>query len=188
MLDWQLLPTIDTERLSLRSISHNDLDDIYEIFADPEVMRYWSSPPLPDKEAAGKLITEIHELFLRHTMLKWGVTLPSENKLIGTVTLYQPDFTHHRVELGYALGKSHWGRGYMGEALHAVLNYAFSELEMHRIEADVDPRNASSVKTLERLGFECEGYLRERWQAAGEIQDALFFGLLRSDWQGSATG
>ena len=51
------------------------------------------------------------------------------------------------------------------------------------IEADVDPRNSASIRTVERLGFEREGYLRERWQVNGEIQDALFFGLLRPDWE-----
>ena len=183
-MDWQHLPTIHTDRLSLRAISNSDLDDIYEIFSDPEVMRYWSTPPLPHKQAASDLITEIHESFQRRISLKWGITLPSENVLIGTATLFQPDFTNHRVELGYALGRKYWGRGYMCEALNAVLNYAFAELEMHRIEADVDPRNASSVRMLERLGFQREGYLRERWQVNGEIQDALFYGLLRPDWKG----
>ena len=60
--------------------------------------------------------------------------------------------------------------------------YAFEVLDLHRIEADVDPRNAASIRTLERLGFQREGYLRERWQVNGEIQDALFYGLLRPDW------
>ena len=50
-------------------------------------------------------------------------------------------------------------------------------------EADVDPRNAASIRTLERLGFQREGYLRERWQVNGEIQDALFYALLRPDWE-----
>ena len=71
----------------------------------------------------------------------------------------------------------------MQETLKAVLNYAFDVLNLHRIEADVDPRNDASVRTLERLGFQREGYLRERWQVNGEIQDAFFYGLLRPDWE-----
>lgn len=186
-MNWQRLPTITTDRLSLRAISHNDLDAIYEIFSNPEVMRYWSTPPLPHKQAASDLITEILESFERRQSLKWGITLPSANVIVGTATLFQPDFGNHRVELGYALGRKYWGQGYMGEALEAVLDYAFFELEMHRIEADVDPRNTSSVRMLERLGFQREGYLRERWQVNGEIQDALFYGLLRPDWKGLQT-
>jgi len=181
-MDWTKLPTITTSRLILREISAQDVDDFYEIYSNPEVMRYWSTPPLPDKAAASKQIVEIQDGFRRRQFLKWGITLRADDKLIGSVTLFHPDFTHRRVELGYALGRLYWRQGYMQETLRAVLGYAFDTLNFHRIEADVDPRNDSSVRTLERLGFQREGYLRERWQVNGEIQDAFFYGLLRPDW------
>jgi RimJ/RimL family protein N-acetyltransferase len=183
LMDWKRLPTINTSRLCLRWISVDDVDAFYAIYSDPEVMRYWSTPPLADRAAASKLVSEIHDGFKRRELLKWGIALRSDDTLIGSVTLFRPDFTHRRVELGYALGRAYWGNGYMHEALKAVLTYAFDVLEFHRIEADVDPRNAASIRTLERLGFQREGYLRERWQVNGEIQDAVFYGLLRSDWE-----
>ncbi len=182
-MDWSNLPTINTDRLSLRWITADDVDDFYAIYSNPEVMRYWSTPPLPDKSAASKLISEIRRGFERHQMLKWGIALRADDKLIGSVTLFHLEFEHRRAEIGYALGRDYWGQGYMGETLTAVLNYAFDVLEFHRIEADVDPRNAASVRTLERLGFQREGYLRERWQVSGEIQDAYFYGLLRPEWE-----
>jgi ribosomal-protein-alanine N-acetyltransferase len=64
-----------------------------------------------------------------------------------------------------------------------LLAFAFEELGLHRIEADVDPRNTASLQSVERLGFQREGYLRERWQVNGEIQDTVFFGLLRGEWE-----
>ncbi|HEY3038003.1 MAG TPA: GNAT family protein [Pyrinomonadaceae bacterium] len=182
-MDWERLPTINTSRLSLRSISAEDVDDFYTIYSNLEVMRYWSTPPLANKDAASKLINEIRDGFARRELLKWGIALLTDDTLIGTVTLFHPDFTHRRAEIGYALGRAHWRQGYMRETLRAVLDYAFSVLDLHRIEADVDPRNTASVRTLERLGFQREGYLRERWQVNGEIQDALFYGLLRPDWE-----
>ena len=182
-MDWERLPTIQTDRLLLRWISAEDVDDFYAIYSNPEVMRYWSTPPLPDRNAASTLVREIHEGFKRRELLKWGIALRTDDKLIGSVTLFKPDFTHRRVEIGYALGRPHWGNGYMHETLNTLLTYAFDVLDFHRIEADVDPRNAASIRTLERLGFQREGYLRERWQVNGEIQDALFYGLLQSDWE-----
>jgi RimJ/RimL family protein N-acetyltransferase len=182
-MDWHHLPTINTNRLSLRAISPADVDDFYAVYSNPEVMRYWSTPPLADRAAASKLIDEIHEGFERHELLKWGIALRISDNLIGSVTLFHPNFTHRRAEIGYALGRAFWGVGYMQETLTAVLNYAFAELNFHRIEADVDPRNIASVRTLERLGFQREGYLRERWQVNGEIQDAFFYGLLRPEWE-----
>lgn len=186
-MDWERLPTINTPRLSLRWISEDDVDAFYAIYSNPEVMRYWSTPPVPNRDAASKLISEIHEGFKRRELLKWGIALRTDNTLIGSVTLFHPEFTHRRAEIGYALGRTHWGNGYMQETLKAVLVYAFEVLGFHRIEADVDPRNAASIRTLERLGFQREGYLRERWQVNGEIQDAFFYGLLRPDWDAANT-
>ena len=186
-MDWESLPLLNTSRLSLRAISAADVDDFYAVYSNPDVMRYWSTPPLANRDAASKLISEILEGIERHDMLKWGIALNSNNKLIGSVTLFHLDFTHHRAEIGYAQGRAYWGQGYMQETLTAVINYAFEVLNLHRIEADVDPRNDASVRTLERLGFQREGYLRERWQVSGEIQDAFFYGLLRPDWESRDT-
>ena len=182
-MDWEHLPTIETSRLTLRSITAEDVDNFFTIYSNPEVMRYWSTPPLPNRDAAAAEVAEIQRLFERREMLKWGIAVRAGNNLIGSVTLFHPDFTHRRVELGYALGRDFWGNGYMKETLIAVLTFAFSVLNMHRIEADVDPRNAASVRALERMGFQREGYLRERWHVNGEIQDAYFYGLLKPDWE-----
>jgi len=182
-MDWTRLPTIDTARLALRSITAEDVDDFFTIYSNPEVMRYWSTPPLPNRDAARHQIASIQKGFERREMLKWGIALRADNRLIGSVTLFHPDFTHRRVELGYALGRDYWGQGYIQETLVAVLDFAFNALNMHRIEADVDPRNDASIKALERMGFQREGYLRERWQVNGEIQDAYFYGLLKPDWK-----
>lgn len=180
---WERLPTIEAGRVILRWISEEDVDALYAIFSNPEVMRYWSTTPLLDKDAATALLTDIHDSFNRRTLMKWGVARRDNDELIGTATLFNLDLTHRRAEVGYALGRAYWGKGYIQEALQALLAYAFGELGLHRIEADVDPRNAASIRTLERLGFQREGYLRERWQVGGEIQDGLFYGLLRPDWE-----
>ena len=180
---WQSFPTITTARLTLRWLAHDDVDALFRIFADPEVMRYWSTPPLPDREAAVELLNEIHEHFKGQVMLKWGVAQQADNRVIGTTTLYNIDFANRRAEIGYALSREHWGQGYMHEALQGLLTYCFETLDLRRLEADVDPRNKPSIQTLERLGFRREGYLRERWEVGGEIQDALFYGLLRPEWK-----
>jgi [ribosomal protein S5]-alanine N-acetyltransferase len=182
-MDWTRLPTIDADRISLRWISRDDVDALYRIFSNEEVMRYWSTPPLTDRDAAVDLLQDIHDGFGRQSMLKWGIALRADNALIGTTTLYNLDFGNRRAEMGYALARDHWRRGYMREALQALLTYAFEVLDLRRIEADVDPRNTASIQTLERLGFQREGFLRERWEVNGEIQDALFYGLIRREWK-----
>jgi len=183
MMDWKNLPTINTDRVCLRWMSEADIDALYTIFSNVEVMRYWSSPPISERDAAVLILKGVHDGFHNQTQLKWGVAKRTDDALIGTVTLYNLSFDNRRAEMGYALGRAHWGNGYMHEALQGMLDYAFGVLDLHRIEADVDPRNGASIRTLERLGFRREGYLRERWQVDGEIQDALFYGLLRPEWK-----
>ncbi len=68
----------------------------------------------------------------------------------------------------------------MAEALPVSIDFAFNALDRHRLEADVDPRNLRSIRSLEKLGFEREGLLKERYFVAGEIQDAVLYGLLRT--------
>jgi RimJ/RimL family protein N-acetyltransferase len=176
------LPVVTTPRIILRWISEDDIDGLYEVFSHPEVMRYWSTAPLPNREAAATMQREIAEGNENGTMLKWGLTLRESNLVIGTTTLFNLNLDNGRAELGYAMGRHHWGKGYMNEALQALVSHAFDVMNLRRLEADVDPRNAASIRTLERLGFQREGFLRERWHVNGEIQDAFFYGLLRREW------
>lgn len=178
----ETLPIINTPRVVLRWISEDDIDSLYEIFSDPQVMRYWSSPPLANREAAADLQREIVDGNESEKMFKWGIALRDSNTVIGTTTLFNLNLDNDRAELGYAMAHAHWGKGYMNEALTALVSHAFEVMELRRLEADVDPRNDASIRTLERLGFQREGLLRERWHVNGEIQDALFYGLLRHEW------
>lgn len=70
---------------------------------------------------------------------------------------------HYRAEIGYALQPAHHGKGLMQEALTAVLDYGFHTLQLHSVEANVNPANAASIKILERNGFVQEGYFREAY-------------------------
>ena len=167
----------------MRWASEDDVDAIYEVFSDARVMRYWSSGPLANREAAAAMQREIAQQNLSNTQMKWGLALRDTNKLIGTVTLFNLSISNGRAEIGYAMGSAHWGKGYMNEALKALIVHAFDVINFRRLEADVDPRNTPLIRTLERLGFRREGFLRERWHVGGELQDAFFYGLLKREWQ-----
>jgi len=181
-MDAKTIPIITTPRLVLRWVSEDDVDTLYEIFSVPEVLRYMDRGPLPNREAAVALQREIAEGNESGRMFKWGIALRDSNTIIGTTTLFNLNLDNGRAELGYAMGHAYWGKGYMNEALKALVSHAFEVMSLRRLEADVDPRNAASIRTLERLGFQREGFLRERWHVNGEIQDALFYGLLRREW------
>lgn len=181
-MDKDSLPVIVTPRVVLRWVSEDDVDGLYQVFSDPRVMRYWSTAPLPHREAAAELQRDIAAGNQNGTMFKWGLALRDSNIIIGTTTLFNLNLDNGRAELGYAMGSAHWGKGYMNEALQALVSHAFDVMQLRRLEADVDPRNSASIRTLEKLGFQREGFLRERWHVNGEIQDAVFYGLLRREW------
>jgi RimJ/RimL family protein N-acetyltransferase len=176
------LPTITTARLRLRWLTSDDVPALLGVFGDPEVCRYWSRPALRDRAAAAALHDEIVRSFAARSLFQWGIAERETDAVVGTCTLAALSAEHRRGEVGYALARDAWGRGYAAEALAAVLAFAFDTLALHRVEADVDPRNARSIRALERAGFEREGYLRERYHVGGELQDAVLYGLLRPHW------
>ena len=186
--DRQTLPTLEGERISLRWLTEADVPALFAIFGDPEVTRYWATPALRDEAAAAELLAEIHENVRIRKGFQWGIARRADGVVIGTCTLYQPDFANQRCEIGFALARDSWGRGYASEALRLALAHAFDVLGFRRIEADVDPRNDASLRVLEGLGFVREGYLRERYNVNGEIQDSVYLGLLRGDWTGAGAG
>jgi len=183
MIDGNELPTLAAPRVALRWLKESDAGALFGIFSNPTVMRYWSTLPMSDIAQARKLIADIHEGFRTRRLFQWGVVRLEDARVIGTCTLFAINESQGRAELGYALGHEYWGRGYMKEALTALVDFAFGKLGMRRLEADIDPRNAGSLHAVERLGFRREGVLRERWNVNGELQDSVVLGLLSHEWR-----
>jgi [ribosomal protein S5]-alanine N-acetyltransferase len=183
------LPTIVATRVLLRPLTDADVPELFRIFSNQEVTRYWGSPSLKSVDEAAGLLQTIHEGLRTRRLFQWGIGPTSGDELWGTCTLLHMDGVNRRSELGFALGREHWGRGTALEAVAAIIDWSFRTLGLHRLEADVDPRNERSLRLLERLGFRREGYLRERYHQDGETQDTVFLGLLAHEWvRPSTTG
>ena len=178
------LPTLSGSDLSLRWLTAADLPALMAIFANPEVVRYMATEPLDTREAAERYLLSIHEGFLSGGLYQWGIE--HNGAIVGTCTLAGIDRDNRTAEIGFALGREHWGRGLILRALPLVIEFAFNRLKLHRIGADADPRNSASIRVLEKLGFQREGLVRECYFHMGEIQDAALFGLLQPDWRASA--
>jgi ribosomal-protein-alanine N-acetyltransferase len=175
---------IKTSRLELRPLAQGDESRLFEIHSDPEFMRYWSSPPWTSLDQATALIQRDQAELAAGIQLRLGVRLAKEALLIGTCCLFKFHTQCRRAEVGYGIARASWRNGYMAEALSALIDFGFAELNLNRIEADIDPRNVASAKILEKLGFLREGYLRQRWIVDGEVSDSALYGLLAEDWNG----
>ena len=150
--------------------------------ADPVTLRYWSTPPWAEPTLADELIARDLKALAAGDYIRLGLERQRDGRLIGLCTLFAFYLPSRRCEIGYILHRDTWGQGYMHEALLALLDYGFGVLDLNRVEADIDPRNAGSERTLQRLGFVKEGHVRERWIVAGEVSDTGLYGLLRRDW------
>lgn len=173
---------LNTERLLLRPLCHDDAAAILRMRSKFSVMQYTSSPPWTDVAQAVAMIERDQAAMAKEDCLRLGLVRKSDQTFIGACILFHLDAACRRAEIGYELDDTYWGQGYMHEALTCLLNYGFHEMNLNRVEADIDPRNNNSARTLERLGFVKEGFLRERWIVDGIVSDTALYGLLRSDW------
>ena len=172
---------MQTERLQLRSFSRADTEAVLKIFSNEKALAYWVAEPISTLEEAEALLDRELSWADDSSCHNWAISLPGSDRLIGKITLFRIDEANRRAEIGYILDPDHWGKGYMHESLERVLDHAFNELGLHRIEADVDPENEPSLRLLERFGFSREGLFRERWLMRGEWYDSIMLGLLASD-------
>lgn len=176
------MPYPSTDRTAFRPLNTVDAQRVFEMFSDPDAMRYWSHPVMREIAEAERYIEKAVRFNESGTGIQWGLVSRAHNELIGTCTFHQWSRENRRAEVGYMLSRSHWGQGLMTEALEAFLAYGFGEMDLNRVEADIDPANEASARLLQRLGFVQEGILRERWIVGGVRSDTAYFGLLRNEW------
>jgi [ribosomal protein S5]-alanine N-acetyltransferase len=175
-------PIIETKRLIIRLVEKSDLADLLVVNSDDEVTRYLPYASWKDIADAEAWFERAMTRHAKAESWQFVITLRESGRAIGTCLLFHFNDESARAELGYALGKPHWGAGYMLEATRAFIAFAFEHMHLRRIEAEIDPRNTASSKLLERLGFVKEGLLRERWAEKNGVSDSALYGLLRTAW------
>ncbi|WP_347102700.1 GNAT family N-acetyltransferase [Streptococcus anginosus] len=180
----QLPERLETDRLVLRVRTVADAEDIFDYASRPEVSYPAGFPPVKTLE------DEIY--YLEHILPErnqkdnlpagYGIVVKGTNKIIGSV-----DFNHRHeddvLEIGYTLHPDYWGRGYVPEAARALIDLAFKELRLHKIELTCFGYNFQSQRVAEKLGFTLEACIRDRKDAQGNRCDGLIYGLLKSEWE-----
>lgn len=175
-------PDLETPRLRVRPVAEPDLASLMAVNGDDQVTRFlpyatWRS--MDDAQAWYKRIVGMQEA---GAAIQLVAADKASGSAIATCLLFQFDQKSARAELGYVLGRAHWGKGLMREALSAVLDHAFGPMGVRRLEAQVDPRNEASRRLATSLGFTREGLLRERWVDRDEPTDIEVYGLLNREW------
>lgn len=176
-------PRITTERLVLRQITLDDAQALFEINTNDEVLKYLDFLRMQTIEDA-RLKIDKHTIAVEtNDSIIWAISTKENSKLIGTICLFHFKKEHFRGEIGYILHPDFWRKGILLEGMNAVINYGFDTLNLHSIEAIVDPENVASIELLEKNKFVREAYFKEDFYQKGKFLDTAIYSLLKSNWK-----
>jgi [ribosomal protein S5]-alanine N-acetyltransferase len=180
------MTTLETPRLLLRPWIEADAEALFPMFADPEVMQHWNTPPAASvatvREGIRRSLATPAEAHLA-----WIVTRKSDGAAVGFVNYHHREVRNRRLEIGYMVARPHWRQGIAREAVAALIDHCFGALDCYRIEATLNPENVASSRVLESLGFRCEGGPMRARMWKGELAlDAMMYGLLAPEWRARA--
>ena len=181
----EAFPTLSTSRLVLRELTLDDAEFWKRTFSDPEVIELTAYEPPKDLEAAkAEVLRYAIRPFRMGRGIRWGIALREDPNLIGTLGYHEwvREGGHH-ARVGYELLAEYRSRGFMTEAMTAILDYGFDAMKLHRVEAQIEPINLPSIRLAERLGFRRDGILRENTFFRGRFIDDAVYSLLEREWR-----
>ena len=174
---------IETSRLILRELTPEVMNELYTTYADEDIITFLGlTGPDELKKVRGnweKGMTTYRISF------KWFLMAEkATGKIIGRCGYHNWYEMHQRAELGYSMDNDAVkGKGYMKEALFAVITHGFEKMGLNRVEAFIGPSNVPSLKLVRGFGFTEEGTLRSHYSKDGEMQDSVCFSLLKDEYK-----
>ena len=172
-------PILETERLILRRVDNNDVGEIFSMRSNAETMKYIPRPFVTNNEEALAHIALLDSGLEKNEAINWAITFKGENKLLGIIGFYRTKFEDYRSEIGYMLLSENHGKGIASEAVERALDYGFNKMNLHSIEAIIDPRNKESERVLLKNGFVKEGHIKENTFFNGEFLDSVIYSKIK---------
>jgi ribosomal-protein-alanine N-acetyltransferase len=177
------LPELTTLRLSLRPSTPADAPEVFAFerrcLEVPDALRFIPRPPPETVEDVRARLERHEQLFVKdRSIFAWQVRLRGEESILGYAAFVRCNHTDRCSEVAYMVEPSHWGKGLAVEATTRVIEFGWAELGLHRVEAHIDPENAASIRTAEKLGLVREAHLRENHFRNGRYFDTLIYARL----------
>lgn len=164
----------------IRPLEEEDVEVFYKWYNDPEV-NYWSSGSWPLNTLLSR--EDIKSQYFEDLDEHRYAILNLNEEIIGTIGFREVNIPARSATVFIVIGeKQYWGQGYGADALKTFLQFLFQQWNFHRISLDTWDANIRAIKSFQKLGFLCEGKLREARFVQGEYRDALIFGLLSSEF------
>ncbi|MBQ3080487.1 MAG: GNAT family N-acetyltransferase [Clostridia bacterium] len=177
------MPRIETDRLVLRKLEMRDAPDMFEYSRDPLVAKHVLWDAQTSVSESRGYIRYMLRKYRSGEPSSWGIEEKASGKIIGTIGYMWYQRENNSCEVGYSLARAHWGRGYMTEALKAVIAYSFKTLRIHRVEAQHETDNLASGRVMEKCGMTKEGTLRGRLYNKGKYVDVHVYSILREEYK-----
>lgn len=173
------IPTVETERLTLRPFREEDVLELFNLSQDPEVMRYIGDRRLPTLQETWRAVAG----WLGHWDLRgfgqWAIQERGTGRFIGRAGIINPA-EWPGPEVGYVLGKEWWGHGYATEAARAAMDWGFEQIGFDDLISLIDPANTPSIAVATRLGEKVRG----ETDLSGN--PVLIYGITRGEWEARA--
>lgn len=178
-LDFATFPELETIRLTLRKLSIEDAQAIYELRSNPEVAKLTGKEPFRSIDDALAYIYSIEKLIKNNACLFWAISYKDQSSLIGALCFWNFDIDNHSIEIGYELLPEFQKRGIMVEALAAIINFGFENMAARIITAFPSIHNQASVSLLEKIGFKRAS---DAYQHTHENVDGMLTYILLNDY------
>lgn len=175
-------PILSSDRFDLIEIKDAHVEDIFKLYSNLNVTKYFDLLPLQTKEEAVQAVKFYQKRFQDKIGIRWGIAFKEQTVIIGTLG-FNKIFEGHKGRIGYDLQDEYWGNGYMREVLDCIISYGFKQFNLKRIEAEVMQGNIGSEKLLEKLNFQKEGILRQWMYWNDTLYDISMYSLLESDYK-----
>lgn len=177
------IPTLVTERLTLRGMRRTDASDMFEYASRADVTEFllWSAHK--SRAYTEEYLRYVESRYATGDFYDWAITDTASGKMIGTCGFAAIDTVNEVGEIGYVLNPDYHGRGIAVEAARAVMSFGFEELGMHRIEARFMDGNEASRRVMEKLGMGFEGFAREAIFVKGEYKTVGKYAVLAKEFR-----
>ena len=176
-------PELETERLRLRAMRVSDAPDMFDYAKRPDVTRYLLWNPHSDVSYTKRYLEYLAGRYRLGQFYDWALISKESGRMIGTCGFVRFDTAHNCAEIGYVLNPDYRGQELMPEAARRVMQFGFSVLNLHRIEAHFMVENTASQRVMEKLGMTFEGVRRQAMLVKGQYRDIGTCAILASEFR-----
>ncbi|CAM3108517.1 GNAT family protein [Paenibacillus sediminis] len=177
------LPVLETERLILRKLRLEDLEDMYSYASDEELTKYVTWDTHQSMSDTEQFMNYVLQQYANKSVAPWAIEYKQNGKMIGTIDFvwWKPD--HKIAEIGYVLSKDYWGKGMTTEAARAIIQFGFEQMDLVCIQARCFIQNIGSSRVMEKSGMSFEGIIRKAMFLKGAHQDLRMYSILREEFK-----